>query len=82
MCEIADIRVNIKGRATGTQDTGQVILGRKFGGISQAAAINLPALDYKRRNIRLQRQANEEMPSPANIEDVPEPPSISTILRQ
>ena len=82
MCEIANIRVNIKGRATETQDAGQVILWKKFGGISQAAAINLPALDYIRRNIRLQRQTNEEIPSPVNIEDVPEPPSISTILRQ
>ena len=43
-CEIAKVRANIKRRATETQDPAQVILGIELGGISEAAAINLPAL--------------------------------------
>ena len=43
-CEIAKVRENIKRRATETQDPAQVILGIELGGISEAAAINLPAL--------------------------------------
>ena len=71
-CEIAKVRANIKRRATETQDPAQVILGRELGGISEAAAINFPVLHHIRRNIRLQRQANQQLPSPANREDVPE----------
>ena len=41
---------------------------------SEAATINLPALYHIRRNIRLQRQANQQLPSPANREDIPELP--------
>ena len=37
----------------------------------EAAAINLPALCHMRRDIRLQRQANQQLPSQANREDVP-----------
>ena len=73
-CEIAKVRANVKRRATETQDPVQVILGRELGGISEAAAINLPALHHIRRNIRLQRQANQQLPIPANREDVPELP--------
>ena len=71
-CEIAKVRADIKRRATETQDPAQVILGRELGGILKAAAINLPALHHIRRNIRLQKQANQQLPSPANREDVPE----------
>ena len=71
-CEIAKARANIKRRATETQDPAQVILGIELGGISETAAINLPALHYLRRNIRLQMQANQQLPIPANREDVPE----------
>ena len=42
--------------------------------MSEAAAINLPALHHIRRNIRLQRQANQQLPNPANRDDVPELP--------
>ena len=73
-CEIAKVRANIKRRATETQDPAQVILGIELGGISEAAAINLPALHHIRRNIRLQRQVNQQLPIPANREDVPELP--------
>ena len=52
-CDIAKLRANIKRRATETQGPAQVILGRELGGISEAAAINLPALHHIRRNIRL-----------------------------
>ena len=52
-CEIAKDRANFKRRATETQDPAQVILGIKLGGISEAAAVNLPALHHIRRNIRL-----------------------------
>ena len=72
-CEIAKVRANIKRRATETQDPAQVILGRELGGISKVAAINLPALHHIRRNM-LQRQANPQLPIPANREDVPELP--------
>ena len=61
-CEIAKVRANIKRRATETQDPAQVILGIELGGISEAAAINLPALHHIRRNIRLQRQVNQQLP--------------------
>ena len=40
----------------------------------EAAAINLPALRHIRKNIRLQRQANQQLPIAANREDVPELP--------
>ena len=60
-CEIAKVRANIKRRATETQDPAQVILGIELGGISEAA-------------IRLQRQVNQQLPIPANREDVPELP--------
>ena len=73
-CEIAKVRANIKRRATETQNPAQVILRRELGGISEAAAINLPALHHIRRNIRLQKQSNQQLPSPANREDVPELP--------
>ena len=73
-CEIAKVRPNIKRRATETQDPAQVILGIEFGGISEAAALNLPALRLIRRNIRLQRQANQQLPITANREDVHEIP--------
>ena len=73
-CEIAKVRANIKRRATETQDPAQVILGIELGGILEAAAINLPARHHIRRNIRLQRQANQQLPIPANREDVPELP--------
>ena len=72
-CEIAKVRANIKRRATETQDPAQVILGRELGGISKVAAINLPALHHIRRNM-LQRQANPQLPIPANREGVPELP--------
>ena len=72
-CEIAKVRVNIKRRATDTQDPAHVILGIELGGISEAAAINLPALHHIRRNM-LQRQTNQQLPIPANREDVPELP--------
>ena len=82
-CEIAKVSANIKRRATETQDPVQVILGRELGGISEAAAFNLPVLHHIRRNIRLQKRANHQLPNPANREDVPDlPPSKSTILRQ
>ena len=72
--ETAKVRANIKRRVTETQDPAQVILGIELGGILEAAAVNLPALHHIRRNIRLQRQANQQLPSPANGEDVPELP--------
>ena len=72
-CEIAKVRANIKRRATETQDPAQVILGIELGGISEAAAINLPALHHITRNIRLQRQVNQQLPILAN-RDVPELP--------
>ena len=40
--------------------------------MSEAAAINLPTLHLIRKNIRLQRQVNQQLPIPANREDVPE----------
>ena len=55
-----DGRANIKRRATETQELTQVILGRELEGISEVAAINLPALNHIRRNVRLQRQANQQ----------------------
>ena len=58
-CETAQVRANTKRTATETQDPTQVILGSELGGISEGAAINLPALHLIRRNIRLQRQANQ-----------------------
>ena len=64
----------LKERATETQDPAQVILGIELEGISEAAAINVPVLRHVRRNIRLQRQANQQLPIPANREDVPELP--------
>ena len=73
-CKISKVRANIQRRATETQDPAQIILGRELGGISEAAAINLPALRHIRRNIRLQRQANQQLPIRANREDVPELP--------
>ena len=60
-----------KRRATETQGPAQVILGIEIGGISEVAAINLPALHHIRRNIRLQRQANQQLPIQANREYVP-----------
>ena len=68
-CGMTKVRANIKRRATHVP--AQVILGGQLGGISEAAAINLPAL---RRNIRLQRQANQQLPNPTNRQDVPELP--------
>ena len=59
------VRANIKRRATETQDPTQVILGRKLGGISKVSVINWPALHHMRRNISLQRQANQQLPNPA-----------------
>ena len=47
-CDIAKVRANIKRRARDTQDPVQVILGRELGGISEAAAVNLPALHHIR----------------------------------
>ena len=61
-CDIAKVSANIKRRATGTQDSAQVILGRELGGISKAAAIHLPVLYHIRKNIRLQKQANQQLP--------------------
>ena len=52
---------NTKRRATEAQDPAQVILGRELEGISEAVAINLPALHDIRRNIRLLRQANQQL---------------------
>ena len=69
-CEISKVRANIKRKATETQDLAQAILERELGGESEAAAINLPALHHIRRIIRLQRQANQQLPSPANRQDV------------
>ena len=54
--EIAKVRANIKRRATESQYPVQVILGRVFGGIWEAAVINLPALFHVRRNILLQHR--------------------------
>ena len=71
-CEIAKVRANIKRRATETQDPAQV--GTELRGTSESAAINLPVLHHIRRNIWLQRQGNQQLPSPANREDVPEVP--------
>ena len=39
---------------------------------SEAAAINFPVLHHIRKIIRLQRQANKQLLSPAKREDVPE----------
>ena len=50
------------------------MLGIELGGISEAAAINLPAMHHIRRNMWLQRQADQQLPIPANREDVPELP--------
>ena len=72
--EIVKVRANIKRRATETQDPSQVVLGRELGGISEAGAINLPALHHIRRNIWFQRAVNQQLPNPANREDVPELP--------
>ena len=47
-CDIAKVRANIKRRARETQDPVQVILERELGGISEAAAVNLPALHHIR----------------------------------
>ena len=61
----------------------RVISEREPEGISEAVAINLPALHHIRRNIQLLRQANQQLTNRANIKDVPElPPRISTILHQ
>ena len=73
-CEIAKVRANIKRRAAETEAPAQVILGRELRGISEAAAINLQALHHIRRNIRLQRQAKQQLPNLAEGEDVPELP--------
>ena len=73
-CKISKVRANIQRRATETQDPAQIILGRELVGISKAAAINLPDLRHIRRNIRLQRQANQQLPITANREDVLELP--------
>ena len=62
----APSETNIKRRAIETQDPAQVILGIELGGISEVAAINLLALHHIRRNIRLQRQVNQQLPIPAN----------------
>ena len=72
--EIVKVRANIKRRATETQDPAQVVLGRELGGISEAGAINLPALHHIRRNIWFQWQVNQQLRNPANREDVPELP--------
>ena len=55
-----DARAIIKRSATETQELTQVILGRELEGILEAAAINLPTLNHRRRNVRLQRQANQQ----------------------
>ena len=73
-CEIVKVRANIERRAIETQVLAQVILEIKLGGISEAGAINLPALHHIRRNIRLQRLANQQLPIPADRKDFLELP--------
>ena len=68
---MAKFIANIKRRATEAEDPAQVISGRELEGISEAVAINLPALCHI-RNIRLLRQANQQLTNQANIKDVPE----------
>ena len=72
-CEIVKVRANIKKRATETQDPAQVTLGIEPGEISEEAAINLPTVRHI-KNIRLERQVNQQLQIPANREDVPELP--------
>ena len=81
-CKMAKFIANIKRRATEAEDPAQVISGRELEGISEAVAINLAALCHI-RNIRLLRQANQQLTNRANIKDVAElSPWISTILHQ
>ena len=69
-CEISKVRANIKRRATETQHPAQSILERELGGESEATAIKLPALHHIRRTIQLQRQANQQLTSPGNRQDI------------
>ena len=81
-CKMAKFIANIKRRATEAEDPAQVISGRELEGISEAVAINLAALCHI-RNIRLLRQANQQLTNQANIKNVLElSPWISTILHQ
>ena len=66
---MAKFIANIKRRATEAEDPAQVISGRELEGISEAVAINLAALCHI-RNIRLLRQANQQLTNQANIKNV------------
>ena len=68
---MAKFIANIKRRATETEDLAQVISGRELEGILEAVANNLPALRHI-RNMRLLRQANQQLTNRANIKDVAE----------
>ena len=68
---MAKFIANIKRRAAEAEDLAQVISGRELEGILEAVANNLPALRHI-RNMRLLRQANQQLTNRANIKDVAE----------
>ena len=51
--------------------TNQQILAKQLGGISEGAAINLPAVETLRRNIHSARQERNLPPLPINIAAIP-----------
>ena len=70
-CEVAKVRAGIKRRTTETVMTNQQILAEQLGGISEGAAINLPAVENLRRNIRSARQERNLPPLPINNAAIP-----------
>ena len=66
-CQVAKVRAGIKRRATDTAMANQQILAEQLGGISEGVAINLPAVENLRHNIRSARQERNLPPLLINI---------------
>ena len=70
-CEVTQVKVGIKRRATETRDNARNILAVEVGNISQAAAVNLPSMINLGRSIRSQRQIRFDHPNPVAREAIP-----------
>lgn len=69
--EVRKVKASVKERANNCNDTSQQILGDKLQDVSEAAAVNLPAINNMRRNIRRQRQEHNVQPIPQRREEIP-----------
>lgn len=70
--EATKVKAKVKERASTSNETPQQVLAAELQNVTEAAIVSLPCLNNVRRNIRRQRENNNDMPPiPASREDMP-----------